>query len=224
MTTYSRVNPSERYRELLDLYRQMHDHGEPARGQPAEHTFSGVSLGPQVHRVKALIERTGAQNVLDYGAGKGQAYDMRNVRLPGQREAVESIQDYWDVDYVQLYDPGYSPHSRLPEGRFDGVICTDVLEHLPEDDLPWILGEIFGYAERFVLLTIACYPAEKHLPNGDNAHVTIRPPEWWEARIRSAAAARPEVLWEAYVDVRSWNGDGSVQRVEHFLTGQGARA
>ena len=25
--------------------------------------------------------------------------------------------------------------------QFDGVVCTDVLEHFPEDDLTWIVEE-----------------------------------------------------------------------------------
>ena len=45
---------------------------------------------------------------------------------------------------ITCYDPGYEPHSRLPQGKFDGVLCTDVLEHCPQDDLEWIVGELFG--------------------------------------------------------------------------------
>jgi hypothetical protein len=67
-----------------------------------------------------------------------------------------------------------TPFSALPEGRFDGVVCTDVLEHCPEEDLPWIVGELFGYARLFVFANVACYPAAKKLPNGENAHCTIR--------------------------------------------------
>jgi 2-polyprenyl-3-methyl-5-hydroxy-6-metoxy-1,4-benzoquinol methylase len=34
-----------------------------------------------------------------------------------------------------LYDPGYPKHSALPKGKYDGVICTDVIEHIDEKDL-----------------------------------------------------------------------------------------
>jgi hypothetical protein len=84
----------------------------------------------------------------------------------------------------------------VPQQKFDGVISTDVLEHCPEEDLPWILDEIFGYAAAFVYLNVACFAARKTLPNGENAHVTVRPGEWWHERVSSAAALHPKLLWE----------------------------
>jgi FkbM family methyltransferase len=130
---------------------------------------------------------------------------------------ADGIAEYWDVDEVQCYDPGYAPHSARPEGRFDGVICTDVLEHCPEEDVPWILEEIFGYAGRFVYLNVACYPARKTLPNGENAHITVRPPEWWREKVR--AAARPGIRVELQADVREEEAD----LTELVLDGRRAR-
>jgi hypothetical protein len=196
---YTRAQPSPRYRSLLQMYAELHRHGHGGNSTAAE-TFEGISLIPHVHTVRRLVAETGAQNLLDYGAGKGSLYGLRNVLLPGERTPIESVQDYWDVDYVELYDPGYAPYSKLPGGRYDGVVCTDVMEHCPEEDLPWILGEIFSYANRFVFLTIARYPALKHLPNGENAHITIKPAEWWSALIGEAARSQPGVLWEARVE------------------------
>ena len=221
MSTYSRKDPSPRLRELLTMYGSMHEHGEAFLGKASADTFPGISLALHIERIKLLIQRTGAQNVLDYGAGKGQLYGFRNKVFPGHSAPVDSIQDYWDVDYVELYDPAYPPHSRRPTGRYDGVISTDVMEHLPEEDLPWILDEIFGYADKFVFLAIASYPADKRLPNGDNAHITIRPPPWWADLLDATACRHPKVLWQAHVDVR-WKDDaGAYRREEHLLTRQG---
>lgn len=191
MPLYSREHPSARYRELLAQYARMHVEGETRLGIAAEQTFPGSSLGAHIVRIKRLIEETGARTLLDYGAGKGQQYRPQKIVVDG-RHVADGIAEYWDVDEVRCFDPGFAPHSALPDGRFDGVVCTDVLEHCPEEDLPWILDEIFGYATRFVYLNVACFPARKHLPNGENAHVTIRPPEWW----RSLVAAHATVRWE----------------------------
>jgi hypothetical protein len=220
MPAYSRTNPSPRFQQLVDMYRHMHVEGAESSGLAAEETFPGISLAPQVGRIKRMIEATGAQNILDYGAGKGQLYDRRDLKT-ASGETIESVQDFWDVDFVHLYDPGYAPFSKLPEGTFDGVICTDVLEHCPEEDLPWLIGELFGYAGRFVFMTIASYPAVKVLPNGENAHVTIRSAEWWRDVIVGVAAARPEVVWEAWVEFRTMQG-GKVSRSETRIQGGGA--
>ena len=187
MASYTRAQPSARYRELVALYGRMHVEGETTLGIPAEQTFPGTSLGPHIQRIKQWIERTGARTILDYGAGKGLQYRPHKVLLNGAHVA-DGIAEYWDVDEVRCFDPGYAPHSARPEGRFDGVICTDVLEHCPEEDLPWILDEIFGYAKSFVYLNVACYPARKTLPNGENAHVTVRSPEWWRKLVEQHAS------------------------------------
>ena len=42
--TYSRSNPSPRFRSLLEQYRWMHREGDVRRGTPAEQTFDGKSL------------------------------------------------------------------------------------------------------------------------------------------------------------------------------------
>jgi hypothetical protein len=74
-----------------------------------------------------------------------------------------------------------------------------MLEHCPEQDIDWIVDEIFSFAEHFLFATIACYPAGKRLPNGENAHCTLRPPEWWEEVMSRAATKYPAVQWEAWV-------------------------
>lgn len=195
---YSRAQPSPRYAELVALYCQMHVEGERFLGRAPKDTFPGSALLPQVKRIKRIIVATGAQNVLDYGCGKGRQYDLRNVSIAGDG-TWESIQDYWDVDFVHCYDPCYQPFTALPTGTFDGVVCTDVLEHCPESDIEWIVDELFTYATRFVFANVACYPAEKRLPNGENAHTTLKPVDWWKDAFRTAAGRRPGVAWECWL-------------------------
>lgn len=204
---YSREQPSPRYRELLDLYAGMHTEiGERFLGIAPHEVFLGISLLPHVERIKRLIDQLGAKTVLDYGSGKGLQYGelsgplgrlgKRTQRLVSHIGQCPSIPSYWGVEPPACYDPAYPPFSALPAGRFDGVICTDVLEHCPEEDLDWILEELWSYAKKFLYASIACQEAVKRLPNGENAHCTVRSPEWWRKRIRVAAARRPEVRYE----------------------------
>jgi hypothetical protein len=195
---FSREHPSAKYRGLLEMYREMHLTGEKYLGISAKETFDGRSLVPQVGRIKRLIEATGAATILDYGSGKGSLYDARRLNL-GERGEWDGVVDYWGIDEVRCFDPAYPPFSELPTQRFDGVISTDVLEHCPEEDVGWIVDEMFSFADKFVFATIACFAAHKRLPNGENAHCTIRPPEWWAERFRSAAAKRAGVVWEIWI-------------------------
>jgi hypothetical protein len=215
--SYSRTSPSARYVELIGLYQSLHVNGDAGHGIPPERMFDGVSLFPRAQDIRSLVDRYQARTVLDYGSGKGGQYVPRPLTdQKGKRYA--SIAEFWGAS-VTCYDPAYSPLSALPTGRFDGVISTDVLEHCPEDDMPWIVAEMFEFATKFLFVNIACYPAAKRLPNGENAHCTIKPPAWWEALFRKIGKARPNVRWYAAVEQNVLGADGQPKRIETLLQG-----
>ncbi len=211
-TDYSRSAPSPRYVELLSLYKDMHDDGQEEEGIPADQMFAGHSLVPLVQVIKQVVDRFQPRTLLDYGAGKGMLYGPPIII---EDTTYQSVAAYWGVDQVTCYDPGYEPFSKLPEGRFDGVICTDVLEHIPEEDLSWILEELFSYAKAFVFGNIANYPARKHLPNGENAHCTIKPRSWWADLIGGIATRFPSTRYVFTVDsIASDNNNGLTKATE----------
>jgi hypothetical protein len=184
--------PSERYRELIDLYRTMHDEGAKQVGKPPEKTFRGRSLRPHIARIGDLVRETKAATLLDFGAGKAILYDDLPGDPPGSRS--KSMKSWGDAR-VTCYDPGYEPFSGPIEDKYDGVICTDVLEHIPEEDIPWVLDKLFRHARSFVYAVAACYPARKALPNGENAHCTLQGSEWWHGQLDAASRRNPGVRW-----------------------------
>jgi hypothetical protein len=198
---FARSSPSPRYRSLVALYRDMHEFGEREANRPAEKTYAGLSCLPQASYVRELIRLTQARSLLDYGSGKGRQYDPREIR-DEDGTTYPDLRTYWGVEAITCYDPAYPRFSTLPQGPFDGVICTDVLEHCPEEDLPWILDEIFSFARLFVFANVACYPAGKRLPTGENAHCTVRGVEWWQALIRETANRHRGVLYRFHFELR----------------------
>ncbi len=104
------------------------------------------------------------------------------------------VTSYWGVK-ATCYDAGYQPFNQWPSGTFDAVISTDVLEHCSQDDMEWILGEMFEKGQKFVFANIACYPAKTILPNGENAHSIIQPPEWWQGLIEKVAKNYPDTAY-----------------------------
>jgi hypothetical protein len=185
--TYSRESPSPRYRELVDLYRNYHEEKQDR--------YLGHSLRGHITTIKNLVSKTGARSILDYGSGKGLLYKQNEPGVPGG-----SIKSFWGVDEISCYDPGVAEYSTIPDRQFDGVISTDVLEHVPEGDAPWIVGEMFTHAGRFVYANIANYPALKTLANGENAHCTQKPASWWKPIFD--AACRPGVIYQIEVQSR----------------------
>lgn len=157
---------------LIDEYRLLHQAGK----------FDGHSMLPHRDAVAALVKRFDAKTLLDYGCGKGHQYTRWRAH------------ETWGGIMPTLYDPGVPEFSVKPTGKFDGVICTDVAEHIEPDDVFGFLDEVFGYAEKFVFWNISCKPAVKNLPiSGRNCHTLIQPPEWWTAMLSRHARG---VHWE----------------------------
>jgi hypothetical protein len=134
----------------------------------AKKKFSGASLEPHIKEIKSLIKEYDCQTILDYGCGQAQCH--KDGKIKG----------------AALYDPYVDRYSVKPEGVFDLVICTDVMEHVPEDEVGKTLTELMNYTNKVLYLAIATYPANKKFSNGENVHVTIKPKEWWESMLSTA--------------------------------------
>lgn len=184
----------------------MHEDGDGVRS--GDKLFAGMPRPALIPPLQTLIKTHQARTLLDYGSGKGMQWRMDfNLDVLGPTTEKRLIR-YLGLDEIRCYDPGYQPLSKLPEGEFDGVICLDVLEHCPEQDMGWILDQIFGYARKFVFANIASYPAKKHLPNGENAHCTIKPIEWWRELIDETTNNHPDVRYRIICAELAESGDG----------------
>jgi hypothetical protein len=198
-TLFTEERPSQGYRKLVGMYQSMHEDGWTQANWSAQETFDGKSLNRHIDPIGALIRETGATTLLDYGSGKGKFY----APYPGEAadSRFKSLKAWGDTK-VTCYDPGYQPFSGPIEPAYDGVICTDVLEHITEDDIPWVLDKLFRHARLFVYAVAACYPARKQLPDGQNAHCTQQPPTWWREQMEAAARRVPGVKWQLCARVK----------------------
>jgi hypothetical protein len=169
------------------LYRPLHAKNH--------RTFAGRSIRVAVPFITALVQRTKPRRLLDYGCGKGIQYSELRVH------------EQWGGLMPRLYDVGMPQFSADPPAIYDGVICTDVMEHIAEADVPAILKHLFSKlpprndgGQSFALFWIACRPAKrKTLRDGRNVHLTIKSPEWWDAQIEAKRPAH--VLVEAHYDL-----------------------
>ena len=189
------IERSAHYQELIDLHAQLHREG--TGGDGGENTFAGKSLLRHIPAIRKLALATNAKTLLDYGSGKGAPYFRPGYyKDPSGRYATAL--EAMGLESVRCYDPAVPEFSALPAGPFDGVVSTDVLEHIHEADVPVVLGEIFDRAQRFVYMNIAGFPARKRLPHGANAHSTVRPPRWWREQI-AKTKKRPGVVYRVEI-------------------------
>lgn len=120
--------------------------------------------------VLAVAQQYDAGSVLDYGCGEGT--------LTGSLKAYRQFS-------LSEYDPGV-PGKDGPPSFADVVVCTDVLEHVEPNCLDSVLAHLRMLARRAVFVVVALVPTAHMLPDGRNAHLIIRPANWWKKRIEAA--------------------------------------
>ena len=148
---------------LVAQYKEMHKN---------ENLYVGSALTLHKEIIRDYIHIKKCDTILDYGCGKGIQYFKENIHA-----------EYFYGIMPSLYDPAVEEFSSLPEGTFDSVICTDVLEHIEENNIDSILAEIYSKASRLVYLGICNSPADSFLPDGRNSHVTMKHMDWWLEKI-----------------------------------------
>lgn len=144
--------------EYIEQYKELH-HNSESYGKSSEKFYFFV---------EPLAKWLKASNIIDYGCGKSTLSDLLAKRL--------SISN-------SKYDPAINGIDKLPNEKFDFLINTDVLEHVPENEIPTLLHEMASLS-RNAFFSISIVPAKTTLPNGENAHCTVRPPEWWQEKLK----------------------------------------
>ena len=181
-------NYSKEYEQLKNIYKKLHKEGTSL--ESAENIFDGKSLKFFFKAIKQVITITNSKSIIDFGCGKAKYY-FEEVLIENKK--YHNIQSYWDIDNITLYDPGYRKFQTYPNKILDGVICVDVVEHIPEADVEKFIEEIFSLATKFVFIVIACYPAKKYLPDGRNVHLSIKKPEEWQRIISKVKKIHPTI-------------------------------
>ena len=173
--------PSEKYVELVEAYKNLHKE---------EDKFRGISLVPFAYDIYNILLHNNCKSILDYGCGKAIPY-KKNHRDVDPKKKIPNfdkpLHKWWGIDELFLYDPAYPEHDKLPTKKYDMVICTDVLEHIPEEDLDWTIQELCSFANKTVFINVSTLLAKKTFKTGkykgENVHVTVYNHEWWLNKI-----------------------------------------
>ena len=131
-----------------------------------------------------------------YGGGGHKWADHVLEILGGSGPHVETLLDYGcgqntlagalyclEIEMAS-YDPAVPPYDTIPAPA-DLVTCTDVLEHIEPEYLDDVIAHLHLITRWRLFVAIGLQPANKTLPDGRNAHLTIQPIGWWEERLGS---------------------------------------
>lgn len=156
--------PSSTLEKYKTAYQQFHSD---------KAVFRGHSLRNYIADISALIRDGSLKSALDYGCGKAELHEKHQ------------LDSMWRVDILDKYDPGVIEWSTPPSNDYDLVFCIDVMEHIEESDVDVVLQHIHSLTRKVAFFSISTRPASKTLPDGTNAHKTVRPEKWWRARLNN---------------------------------------
>ncbi len=143
---------------LIAQYREIH--ATRAYGRSSE-VYAGL-IQRQLDGIPPI------KSVLDFGCGQSRLVDW-----------VAKLNDA----EARRYDPAIPEFATPPTQPADLVICTDVMEHIPENDIDDLFAQIRALTSH-AFFAISLVEAVETLPNGENAHCTVRPKNFWDRRLR----------------------------------------
>jgi hypothetical protein len=123
----------------------------------------GIHAHRWADQIMGIAQQLGSSDILDYGAGKGTL--QKSIPFP-----------------IQQYDPFIPEFAAEP--RPASLVCAlDTLEHIEPECLDAVLAHIASLTRQLLFADIAQRPASKFLPDGRNAHLLLRPPNWWLSKL-----------------------------------------
>ena len=166
---------SKKGNELVNFYKLMVDDG---------YQNDNFNPGRFKEFLKNSFDEYNIKTVLDYGSGRGNS----NKKI--YNDNTISAFDYFNLDKVYQFEPTISNSEKKIA---DCVMCFDVLEHIFISDLKNVITDIYNYSRKLVIIKVACYDAKAKLPNGENAHITVRNPMWWKGFLDSVSSEFEEI-------------------------------
>lgn len=143
------------------MYEKLHKENAGYGGDTCHH-FSKISSFIKTHK---------PQSILDFGCGKGSLEKLILKSFPNI--------------HVDSYDPAIEGRKTIPNTSYDMVVSTDVLEHLFEDEVEGIFGEMLSLNPKTMYHIICHRPAHQILEDGTNAHKCVESPQWWADKIEN---------------------------------------
>ncbi len=191
------MKPSADYQHALSATQKFHTKNKG---------FSGRFLLRYLDDVRDIVRAHGCHTMLDYGCGRGEQYDTPlsfsqdapELAPHGTSHPPVYIPEYLGLAHVQKYDPGHPPFAAEPTGRYDIVICTQVLGSIPVQDLrDWVLDRIFSFAIRAVYFGEMLTDAPRKTLHAGLASAGKMPHGWsreqWLELVAPAAARYPNI-------------------------------
>lgn len=149
------------------------------------------SMSPALSYVAGIVDELSietGERLIDFGCGSGRATKElidRGVHAVGFDIAPNALET--DAPFIQgcLWD--------LPESlralNAEWGMCCDVMEHIPTDKVNAVLDGIAGSVSKGAFFAIDNHDDTMGVLIGAPLHLTVRPYDWWAAKLKQRFAA-----------------------------------
>jgi mitochondrial fission protein ELM1 len=103
------------------------------------------------------------------------------------------------IEKVTEFDPTARSNKSPATPKADAIICLDTLEFVPDDDVPWLLRQLFSDADRLLYCEVQNTPPRLDLANGSRISRHSRTLDWWQYQFALVARHFPAVRWRLCV-------------------------
>jgi len=190
---------SKKGKELIKLYEKMITEGYFKKVNDKivkikkDKGFEQFLIRKHRHEILNILSSFEISSLLDYGSG---GCDWEENGFHNQLSAKK----FFNLDEVVTFEPSRKKNFIK---KLDCIISFDVLEHVYINDLKKVISTIYKNAKKLVIIRVATTEAGALLPNGENAHITVRPPIWWKGYLDAISVDYPNITTYLYCDVAS---------------------
>ncbi len=106
------------------------------------------------------------------------------------------------MTHIVAFDPATTEEKSATQGQLDAVVCTETLEYVPDEDIPWLLERLFSRARHLLYCIVHENSRNRRSSDPANFPRRSRSAAWWQYQFELVARHHPTVRWRlrAYED------------------------
>jgi SAM-dependent methyltransferase len=156
--------------------------------------FDGGGIRSLIDTILAIIADKKSVTILDFGCGTAihwHKHTLVNKTKSLMTVLGEKVQGFY------RYDPAVDIYSKKPTTKFDLVVCSDVLEHIPDSELQSFIDEASSYVDTggTLMFSVSTSPSNNSFLSGENMHINIKSPDEWVQLLKKYSTTKISVLF-----------------------------
>lgn len=188
--------------ELSQIYDKDYFENGIATKKSNYKDYSWARLGSYFQKTaKHIVDKFAPSSSLDVGCAKGflvKTLAELGVDAFGIDPSSYAIEES-PRDTMGRLSTGIAQSIFLEDNSYDVVTCFDVLEHIPENDVPNVLQEMIRVSKQWIIFRVV---TTKLVDDVDTSHATIHDKDWWCEKIKEAGGIVEPT--ENYVNNSVW--------------------